>query len=64
MGGIDHQQQADFMDLSRLSKFNEGIKYLMTCINVLSKYAWVVPLKDKTSKSLVEVFWKIFDTGR
>ena len=39
VGGIDHQWQADLVDVSRLSKYNKGIKFLLTCIDVLSKYA-------------------------
>lgn len=64
VGGIDHQWQADLVDLSRLGKDNKGIKFLLTCIDVLSKYAWVVPLKDKTGKSLVAAFDTIFKSGR
>ena len=33
---------------------NKGYKYILTAIDVLSKYAWAVPLKDKTAKSTVE----------
>ena len=62
--GIDHQWQADLVDLGRLSKFNKGVKFLLTCIDVLSKYAWVVPLQNKTGQSLVTAFLKIFETGR
>ena len=45
--GIDHQWQADLVDLAKLSSYNKGFKYLLTCIDVLSRYAWVVPLKDR-----------------
>ena len=62
--GIDHQWQADLVDLGKLASYNKGFKYLLTCIGVLSKYAWVVPLKDKTGKSLKEAFQVIFKTGR
>lgn len=50
--GIDHQWQADLVDVAKLASYNKGFKYLLTCIDVLSRYAWVVPLKDKTGKSL------------
>jgi hypothetical protein len=43
--GIDHQWQADLVDLAKLFSYNKGFKYLLTCIDVLSRYAWVVPLK-------------------
>ena len=64
VGGIDHQWQADLVDVARLSKENDGYKFLLTVIDVLSKYAWVLPLKDKTGRSLVEAFELIFDEGR
>lgn len=64
VGGMDHQWQADLVDLRSLSKFNKGFTFLLTCIDVLSKYAWVVPLKDKTGRSLVTAFMEIFKHGR
>ena len=30
-----------------LSKFNKGIRFSFCVINIYSKYAWVIPLKDK-----------------
>ena len=46
--GIDHQWQADLVDLATLSSYNKWFEYLLTCIDVLSRYQWVVPLTDKT----------------
>ena len=51
------------MDLQSLSRWNRGYKYLLTCIDILSKYAWVVPLKTKTGPELVKAFTKIFQQG-
>ena len=62
--GIDHQWQANLEDLGKLASYNKGFKYLLTCIDVLSRYAWVVPLKDKTGKTLKEAFEVIFKLGR
>ena len=42
-----------------LSKYNKGIKYLLCAIDLFSKYAWVIPIKDKKSTSIVNVFKKI-----
>ena len=42
----------------------EGIKYLMCAINLFSKYAWVIPLKDKRGISIVNAFQKIISEGR
>ena len=38
---IDEQWQADLVDLQKLARFNKGYKYLLVCIDILSKYAWV-----------------------
>ena len=37
----------DLADMQLLSKYNKGIRFLLCVIDVFSKYAWVVPLKDK-----------------
>ena len=64
VGGIDHQWQADLVDVARLTKHNRGHTFLLTCIDVFSKYAWVVPLKNKTGTSLVAAFEVILKDGR
>lgn len=62
--GVDNQWQSDLVDMSRYSKHNDGYKYILTTIDIFSKYAWAIPLKSKTEKSLVEAFRHIFRTGR
>ena len=37
----------DLADMQSLRKYNQGIKYLLGAIDLFSKYAWVVPIKDK-----------------
>ena len=37
----------DLADMQSLSKYNKGIKYLFWLIDLFSKYAWVIPIKDK-----------------
>ena len=44
-----------------ISKFNKGFRFLLCVIDIFSKYAWVVPLKDKKGVSIVDVFQKILD---
>ena len=39
-----------------LSKYNKGTRFLLCVIDIFSKYAWVVPLKDKKGISIVKVF--------
>ena len=41
---------ADLVDMSPFSSSNKGYKYLLTVIDVFSKYGWIVPLKTKTGK--------------
>ena len=43
-------------DMQLLSKFNKGFIFLLCVIDIFSKYAWVVPLKDKKGISIVNVF--------
>ena len=42
-----------------ISKFNKGFRYLLCVIDIYSKYAWVVPLKDKKGVSIVNAFQSI-----
>ena len=50
--------------MQSLSKYNKRIKYLLCAIDLFSKYAWVVPLKDKRVISIVNAFQKIISEGR
>ena len=42
-----------------LSSYNKGITFLLCVIDIFSKYAWVVPLKDKKGVSIVTAFQSI-----
>ncbi|GFV84592.1 uncharacterized protein F54H12.2 [Trichonephila clavipes] len=57
---MNKQFQADLVDMQSLTKFNDGYRFLLTCICVLSKYAWAVPLHDKNAKTIVSAFEQIF----
>ena len=46
----------DLADMQSLSKYNKGMKYLLCAIDLFSKYAWVVPIKDKRGISIVDGF--------
>ena len=41
----DHIWVVDLADMSLISKFNDGIKYLLCVIDLFSRYSWVIPLK-------------------
>ena len=58
---IDEIFAADLVEMQKFAKLNKGYRYLLTCIDIFSKFAWVIPLKDKkgiTTKSALE---KIFN---
>ena len=59
----------DSADMQSLSKYNKGNKYLLwidaiDAIDLLSKYAWVAPLKDKKGVNIVNAFREIISKGR
>ena len=49
----------ELADMHSLSKYNKGIKYLLCVIDLFSKYAWVIPVKDKKGTTIVNAFKKI-----
>ena len=49
----------DLADIQSLSRKNKGIKYLLCAIDLFSKYAFIIPLKDKKEISIVNAFNKI-----
>ena len=49
----------DLTDMQSLSRKNKGIKYLLCVIDLYSKYAFVIPLKDKKGISILNAFDKI-----
>ena len=53
VGGLCQQWQADLVDLSNLKNDNDGMTFLLTVIDVFSKVAWCVPMKNKYATLLV-----------
>ena len=64
VGGIDRQWQADLADMQGLTKENDGYNYILTVIDIFSKYAWAIPIKDKGTKSMVEAFKQLFKLSK
>ena len=52
---------ADLVDMQSLSKYNKGITYLLCAIDLFSKYAWFIPIKDNKGVSIVDAFQKILN---
>ena len=50
---------ADLADMQLIIKLNKGFRFLLCVIDVYSKYAWVIPLKDKKDITITNAFQKI-----
>ena len=61
VGAIDKQWQADLADMSSLAKDNDGYKFLLTVIDCFSKFAWAIPIKNKSGASLLDAFKLLFE---
>lgn len=46
--GIDDLWQADLVDMGAYSSVNKNFRFLLTVIDAFSKYAWALPIKDKS----------------
>ena len=57
----DNIWAADLADMQLISKFNKGFRFLLCVNDIYSKYAWVVPLKDKKGISIVNAFQSILN---
>ena len=44
----DETRPTDLIDKSSLSKYNKNYKFILTVIDVFTKYAWAIPLKNKS----------------
>ena len=51
---------ADLVEMQKFAKLNKGYRYLLTCIDIFSKYSWVISLKDKKVINVKNALQKIF----
>jgi len=61
---IDEQWQADLADVALIARQNRGHTFILTVIDLFSRYAWARPLKSKRGKEVAEAFADIFKEGR
>lgn len=65
VNSIDDVWGADLVDMREWKNENKGYSYLLTIIDVLSKYAWAVPLTDKKGETVKEALGNVIsDSGR
>jgi len=60
VSNINKIWSADIMDKSCISNNNKGYKYLLNVIDLLSKYAYSIPLKSKKQHEVADAFAKLF----
>ena len=54
----------DLIDRSSLAKYNKNYKFIFTIIDNQTKFAWAIPLKDKSGKSTTTAFKKLIETSK
>ena len=54
----------DLADMQLISKYNKGIRYLLSAIDSFSKYTFVVPLKDERGSTIVNAFQSILNNSK
>ena len=59
--GVHDLWQTDLVDMQSSSNHNDDVKFLLTCIDMFSKYFWVSPLKNKSGQSVTEAFKSILN---
>ena len=60
----DNIWSVDLVDTELISKYNKGIRYLLCAVDLFSKYAFVVPLKDKKGTTIVNAFQSILNNSK
>ncbi|XP_057340577.1 uncharacterized protein LOC130677741 [Microplitis mediator] len=62
--GLDETWQADLVEMIPYATSNKGYKYLLTVIYIFSKYAWAVPIKNKSGSDITSAMKSVFQQGR
>ena len=55
---IDNILDADHADMQLISKFNKRSRFILYVIDIYSKYAWIIPLKNKKGITITNLFRK------
>lgn len=64
MRGIDDTFQADLVEMIPYAKINNNFRYILCVIDTFSKYAWAMPLKNKTGEEVTTAMQKIFEKDK
>src|SRR5579885_2768380 len=52
---------ADLVDMSEFADVNDNIRFLLTMIDLGTRYAWARPIKNKTGTEIKKALQSIFD---
>lgn len=63
VSGVNDTWGMDLVDMQKYAKENKGFKYLLTVIDVLSKFAWVVAIKDKKYHTIVNAIQEVLQAA-
>ena len=63
VAGIDAQWQADLDDMQGIARPNGGMRYLLTVIDVFSKFTWAVPVHSKDATPITAAFGQVLTTA-
>ena len=56
---------SDLLDMNDYGpKNNRGYRYILVVIDIVSKFGWTIPLKNKYALSITDAFSQIFKTSR
>ncbi|XP_057335083.1 uncharacterized protein LOC130673887 [Microplitis mediator] len=61
---LDETWQADLVEMIPYATVNKRNKYLLTVIDIFSKYAWAVPIESKNGSDVTSAMKSIFQLGR
>ena len=61
---IDDTWQADLVDMSAYAKVNRGYRFLLTVIDIFSKFAWAVPTNTKSGSNITAAMRSVLEQGR
>src|SRR5271156_3372219 len=59
-GSIDLHWQGDLIEMIPYTNVNNGYRYILTLIDLFSRYAWAQPLRDKTADEVAGTFRRVF----
>ena len=63
VSNIDEQWQMDLADMNQVQRHNHGFRYILTCIDILSRFGWARPIKTKSGKEVANAIEDIFKSN-